>query len=59
MSAQNPGHIARRSMLKGTAAAAVATGIGAAAYWVGGVGRVSRSVGKKSSSLGLTAWIHA
>jgi len=50
MSDQKPGRIGRRKLLTG---AAVAAGVGAAAYWVGSVSRISRSVGKKVIVIGI------
>jgi predicted AlkP superfamily phosphohydrolase/phosphomutase len=45
----------RRTILKGTAAAAVvgAAGLGAGNYWLGGSSRVSRSLGKKAIVIGV------
>ena len=47
--------LARRSFLKRSAAAATvgAAGLGAASYWLGGINRVSKSVGKKVIVIGI------
>lgn len=45
--------ITRRRLLTGAAASAGVAGAAAAAYWVGGVNRVSRSLGKKVIVIGI------
>ncbi|SFI64748.1 alkaline phosphatase family protein [Planctomicrobium piriforme] len=52
MAAKNSKRISRRGLLTGAAAATVA-GVGGAAYWVGGVNRVSKSFGKKVIVIGI------
>jgi predicted AlkP superfamily phosphohydrolase/phosphomutase len=43
----------RRQLLTGAVGAAAVTGAAAASYWVGGVNRVSRSLGKKVIVIGI------
>ena len=45
--------ITRRQLLTGAAATATVAGAAAAAYWVGGVNRVSHSLGKKVIVIGI------
>lgn len=49
----NAGSISRRVLLQGTSATLAAAGAGAAAYWLGSVSRVSRSIGKKVIVVGI------
>ena len=54
MKNDTPDSINRRTVLKGAAAATLgAAGLGAASYWLGGISRVSKSVGKKVIIVGI------
>ncbi len=54
MTNSNSTGIDRRTLLKGAAAATLgAASLGAASYWLGGVSRVSRSLGKKVIVIGI------